>query len=208
MNDSYRTISTMTAMAGLSSSQPDGNDELLSGETLLDLTSKGRILGRIVAENETDNDNEEALCDEIRLISTHYHNRSQINAILSAFCDDSFQPGAVEEHAQTFAVLKQSAIEVEDFASAADVDAALLLVADRYRTVKGEAEAQRFLDMADYCLAGATLGRDLALALYAGDNMLVESIQTKVTHLNELLADSREMRDAFSTLFRHYSQVS
>ncbi len=198
----------MAAMAGLSSSQPDGDDELLSGETLLDLISKGRILGRIVADDGVDHDNEEALCDEIRLISTHYHNRRQIIAILRAFCDDSFQPGAIEGHAQLFAVIKQSAIAVDDFSTAADIDAALLLVADKYRKVKGEAEAQKFLSMADYCLAGANLGYELALALTMGDKRLVAEIQTKVDRLNEQLASSNEILNAFAAIFTHYSQVS
>ena len=134
--------------------------------------------------------------------------KNTYKSILQSYCECSSPTKTIASDAQLFALLRQLAYASGDLPAVSDVDNAFLQAVEKCRAERGDDEARRFMAIYDYSNAGATLGCDFAHAMSDGDTMFAQSIYTRALGVSEQLSEKRELRDAFSALFRQFSAVS
>lgn len=129
-------------------------------------------------------------------------------SILQEVCVRTLAADTLGSDAQLFALLRQLAYTSGDLPAVTDVDNVVLQAVEKCRAENGDAEASRFMNIYDYSNAGASLGSDFAAAMSRGDTSFAEIVYDKAKRLSDQLAERRELRDAFGSLFRQFSSVS
>ncbi len=206
MKDLSRTIATMSAMAGISSSACHEGDELCKDKALDNLFAVGKELGKRLAVRDGDDDENDmsAFYEEFGNIISKFKSKGQITAVSKSFSDEALVFGNYDSDAVSFTDLRMSALMSGDPTAVADVEAAFYQAVEKCRTQNGDDEAEQFRLMCEYANAGAMLGAEFADARRANDMLFAEDVRRKAVDMSDSLS-SDCYGDIFRRAYTHYS---
>lgn len=209
MKDAIKTIAVIAGMVGMFAKVHRDGVELDTDLQREHLLYAGQSLGELYNRSEGESGDADSpmssFFEAFGNTIAEYKCNEQIATISEAFFSTSMVLGKPEADAFSFMEARMAAAYTGDMAAVNDVDYVLSLAIACYQAQRGAQETNKFINLFNYSLAGATLGYELALAKEEKDEHLTARILEKANTMESSLLGEEEFGSMFRKAFDRYA---